>query len=174
MKKDLIKTAEDNITNYIFIIRGKKVMFDRDLAYLYGVETRALNQAVKRNRARFPVDFMFQISKKEFENLRSQFVISDPSNGGQRYLPYVFTELGIAMVSSVLKSEKAVQMNIQIMRTFTRLRQMVSNNENLADKVADMEKRYDAQIEEIIEAIEYLVEDEEEQEPKSKIGFMTD
>src|SRR4030042_6237664 len=114
---------QEIIENKILFIRGKKVMLDKDLAMLYGVETKVLNQAIKRNITRFPEDFMFQLTSEEFQNLRSQIVTS--SWGGQRYFPYAFTENGVAMLSSVLNSERAVDVNIQIMRTFTRLREML-------------------------------------------------
>ncbi len=118
-------------------------MLDRDLAELYEVETKALNQAVKRNITRFPDDFMFQLSQEEFEILRSQIVTS--SWGGHRYLPFVFTEQGVAMLSSVLNSERAVQVNIQIIRTFVQLREMLSTHKDLKRKIETMEKKYDHQ-----------------------------
>ncbi|MEI7512425.1 MAG: ORF6N domain-containing protein [Candidatus Uhrbacteria bacterium] len=122
---DLTLIPLERIENRIFIIRGKKVMLDRDIAELYGVETKVLNQAVKRNIERFPEDFMFELSLNEAESLRSQFVTSNIGRGGARYLPVVFTEQGVAMLSSVLKSKRAIQVNIQIIRTFTKLREMV-------------------------------------------------
>ena len=120
----------------IYLIRGHKVMIDVDLAELYGVPTRVLNQQVQRNRKRFPEDFMFQLNKKEAENLRSQFVISRSGHGGRRTLPYAFTEPGVAMLSSVLSSEHAIEVNILIMRAFIRLRQMLESNEELNRKFA--------------------------------------
>src|ERR1051326_1511666 len=120
----------------IYLIRGHKVMIDVDLAELYGVPTRVLNQQVQRNRKRFPEDFMFQLNKKEAENLRSQFVISSSGHGGRRTLPYAFTEPGVAMLSSVLSSEHAIEVNILIMRAFIRLRQMLESNEDLNRKFA--------------------------------------
>jgi hypothetical protein len=124
----------ERIERSILLIRGHKVMLDADLAELYGVETRALLQAVSRNQKRFPEDFMFQMSKEEYELLRSQIVISKKGRGGRRYLPYVFTEQGVAMLSSVLRSERAVQVNVEIMRAFVRLRRMLASNEELARK----------------------------------------
>ena len=115
----------ERITNKIYLMRGMKVMLDRDLAELYDVETRTLVQAIKRNKQRFPPDFMFQLSKDEFDSLRSQIVISK-GRGGRRYPPYAFTEQGVAMLSSVLNSDRAIQVNIQIMRAFTKLREMLS------------------------------------------------
>lgn len=148
---------------------GKKVMFDKDLAALYGVETRTLLQAMKRNSERFPIDFAFQITRQEFEILRSQIVISRLSHGGSRYLPFAFTEQGVAMLSSVLKSKKAVQVNIQIIRTFTKLRQILSENEKLSKKLDELEAKYDGQISEIFVALRQLLIEEEK--PKSRIGF---
>ena len=149
------------------MIRGKKVMIDQDLAVLYSVETKILIQAVKRNIKRFPEDFMFQLTKTEFINLRSQIVTS--SWGGRRYSPYAFTEQGVAMLSSVLNSERAIQVNIQIIRTFTQLRELLSTHKDLREKIENMEKKYDKQLREIFEAIKYLLT--EETKPKEPIGF---
>jgi len=124
------------IERRIYLIRGHKVMLDADLAELYGVPTRELNQQVQRNRKRFPEDFMFQLTKEEAEVLRSQFVISKLSRGGRRYLPYAFTEPGVAMLSSILNSERAIEVNITIMRVFIRLRQILETNEELNRKFA--------------------------------------
>ena len=129
----------------IFLIRGRRVMLDRDLAELYNVETRVLNQAVKRNLNRFPEDFMFQLTQAEMENWKSQIVISNKNKMGLRKAPYAFTENGVAMLSSVLGSERAVEVNIQIMRTFTRLREMLLTHKDLQKKIEDMEKKYDHQ-----------------------------
>lgn len=139
MAKDIIQSGA--IQTKIFILRGKKVMLDKDLAMLYEVETRALVQAVKRNIERFPEDFMFQLTDKEFKNLISQFVTS--SWGGTRKLPYAFTEHGILMLSSVLSSEKAVQVNIQIMRTFIKMREMLVNHQEIKDAIEEMKRDYD-------------------------------
>ncbi|MBI2605099.1 MAG: ORF6N domain-containing protein [Deltaproteobacteria bacterium] len=127
--------SSQNIGSLIFLIRGHKVMLDDDLARLYGVKTKTLNQAIKRNAKRFPPDFMFQLIEIESKNLRSQFVTSSLNYGGRRYLPYVFTELGIAMLSSVLKSEQAIQVNIAIMRTFFKLRKLLAEDATLARKI---------------------------------------
>jgi phage regulator Rha-like protein len=156
----------------ILLIRGQKVMLDRDLAELYGVETKVLLQSVKRNIKRFPADFMFQITKEEFESLRSQFVTSKEPRGGRRYMPYVFTENGVAMLSSVLKSNQAIEVNIQIMRTFTRLREMLSSNRELSKKLEDLEKKlssHDQAITGLIHAIRELAKPEVKD--KGKIGF---
>lgn len=123
--------SSEIIENKIFLIRGKKVMLDKDLANLYGVETKKLNQTVKRNKERFPEDFMFQLTNLEMLSLRSQIVTSN--RGGRRYNTFVFTEQGVAMLSSVLKSERAIRVNIQIMRTFTKIREMIVSNKNLRE-----------------------------------------
>lgn len=157
----------ESIVNKIYIFRGVKVMIDSDLAELYGVETKVLNQAVKRNIERFPTDFMFHLDKEEFDCLRSQFVTSN--RGGQRYLPNVFTEHGILMLSSVLNSVKAIQVNIQIMRTFSKLRQMLSTHEDLKKKIEEMESRYDYQFRIVFDAIKKLIADD--QKPERRIGF---
>lgn len=160
----------DKIESKILLIRGQKVMLDRDLAMLYGVPTKRLNEQVKRNIKRFPEDFMFQLNKKEFEILRSHFATS--SWGGQRYLPYVFTEQGIAMLSSVLQSEKAIEVNIAIMRIFVNIRKFVSSYEGLARKIAELEKKYDKKIYEIFKILDYLIKgDEKEGKNKKEIGF---
>ena len=131
----------ESIQSKIFVIRGKKVLIDRHLAELYGVPTKVLNQAVKRNIKRFPLDFVFELTEEEIHNLRSQIVTS--SWGGLRYKPYAFTENGVAMLSSVLNSERAIQVNIQIMRVFTKLREMLSTHEELKKKFEEWEKKYD-------------------------------
>ena len=157
------------IESKILLIRGKKVMLDQSLAELYRVETRALNQAVKRNLPRFPEDFMFQLTKKEAEALlRSQFVILKKGQH-YKYLPYVFTENGVAMLSSVLNSERAIMVNIQIMRTFTRLREILSSHEELKQKLAQMEQKYDDNFKVVFDAIRALMAPQEK--PKKKIGF---
>lgn len=152
------------------MIRGKKVMMDKNLAELYNVEAKVLNQAVKRNIARFPSDFMFHLNKQETDILRSQFVTLKSGRGQHRkYLPYVFTEQGVAMLSSVLNSERAIQMNIQIIRTFTQLRELLSTHKDLKEKIENREKKYDKQLREIFEAIKRLLT--EEIKPKNQIGF---
>ena len=128
------------IEKMIYIIRDQKVMLDSDLAELYEVDTKVLNQAVKRNLARFPQDFMFQLTSEECDFLRSQFVTSKIGRGGRRYMPYVFTENGVAMLSSVLSSEKAIQINVSIMRIFTRLRSFLMLEKDLSDRVTKLEQ----------------------------------
>lgn len=191
--KELISIPNETIISKIFFIRGKKVMFDKDLTELYGVETKVLNQTVKRNVDRFPEDFMFKLNEQEAkiwrerysksqsmtleksvstktQNLRSQSVTSSlKTYGGQRYSPVVFTEQGVAMLSSVLKSKQAVHMNIQIIRTFTKLREILSENKKLAEKIGLMEQKYDSKIGEIFRALRYLTEEKEK--PRQKIGF---
>jgi hypothetical protein len=165
-KKSLIPV--DRIEKAILLIRGQKVMLDVDLAALYGVETRVLVQAVKRNLERFPEDFMFQLSQEEFGILRSQIVTSSDW-GGRRYRPYAFTEQGVAMLSSVLRSRRAIQVNIEIMRAFIRLRQMLASHVELARKLDALEKKYDAQFKQVFEAIRQLMAPPE---PKRRpIGF---
>lgn len=157
----------EKIENKIFLIRGKKVMLDTDLAELYRVETRTLIQSIKRNIERFPEDFMFQLTKEESESLRSQSVIS--KRGGRRYLPYAFTEQGVSMLSSVLNSKQAIQVNIQIMRTFTKLREMIESHKDLRKKIEDMEFKYDQQFQIVFDAIKQLIE--EPVKSKRKVGF---
>ncbi len=134
------QSKENIIEKMIYVIREQKVMLDSDLAELYGVETRVLNQSVQRNPARFPKDFMFQLTEEEHESLRSQFVISKKGKGGRRYMPYVFTENGVAMLSSVLNSEKAILINVSIMRIFTRLRSFLMLEKDLSERVTKLEQ----------------------------------
>lgn len=151
----------ERILKSILVLRGEKVILDSDLAVLYGVETKALLQAVRRNPARFPADFMFQLDASEWSVLRSQFVTSKPGQdrrGGRRTLPFAFTEQGVAMLSSVLHSEQAILVNIAIMRAFTQLRGMLSSHADLARKVEALEKKYDQQFRGVFEAIRQLME----------------
>jgi hypothetical protein len=134
------QSKENIIEKMIYVIREQKVMLDSDLAELYGVETRVLNQSVQRNPARFPKDFMFQLTEEEHDSLRSQFVISKKGKGGRRYMPYVFTENDVAMLSSVLNSEKAILINVSIMRIFTRLRSFLMLERDLSDRVTKLEQ----------------------------------
>ena len=158
----------ETIETKIFLIRGKKVMLDTDLAKLYEVQTKVLNQSVKRNIKRFPEDFMFQLNKYERDELVTncdQFKRLKHSTS----LPYAFTEQGIAMLSTVLNSERAINVNIQIMRTFTKLREMIESHKDLKRKIEDMEKKYDKQFQIVFEAIKRLIEPEIK--PKRKVGF---
>ena len=162
--------TRETIEQKIFLIRGQKVMLDKDLAELYGIETKVLKQAVKRNIKRFPADFMFDLTKEEFKILRSQIVTS--SWGGIRYTPMAFAEQGVAMLSSVLKSDRAIQVNIQIMRVFTRMRQMLATHKELAQKLEEHEQRieqHDGEIATIFEAIHQLMTPPETS--RKKIGF---
>ena len=199
-RQDLVKTQlivipSERVISKIFLIRGKKVMTDKDLAELYGVETRILNQAVKRNIERFPADFMFQLNKQETDIWKSQIEMSDTNNlryqigtsssksqsvilksqivtsswGGRRYFPMVFTEEGVAMLSSVLQSKRAIQTNIQIIRTFTKLREMLVTNKELREKIEKLERKYDQNFKIIFQAIQSLLKNEKK--PKNPIGF---
>jgi hypothetical protein len=153
----------------IILIRGARVMFDADLAQLYGVETRALLQAVRRNPARFPPDFAFQLTPREFDDLRSRSVIPRSGWGGRRYAPWAFTEQGVAMLSSVLRSERAAHVNVEIMRAFVRLRQLVAGNAELAARLDELERRYDAQFKSVVDAIRQLMSPPPGRSPR--IGF---
>ena len=165
--KSIVTT--ETIEKRVLVIRGKKVMLDRDLAELYGVKTFALNQAVKRNIDRFPADFMFQLSDKEKKFLVSQFVIpSARSFGG--YSPYAFTEQGVAMLSSVLRSKRAIFVNIQIMRAFAKLRELLASHADLRRKIEQMESKYDYQFKVVFDAIKALVD--EPIKKKNKFGFV--
>ena len=167
-RKSGVVIPMEQIEHAIFLIRGQKVMLDSNLAELYGVATKVLIQAVKRNEDRFPDDFMFQLTEQELNILRSQIVTS--RWGGRRYPPYAFTEQGVAMLSSVLHSARAIHVNIEIMRAFVRLRQMLASNTDLARKLATLEKKYDAQFRVVFDAIRELMTPPE---PKKKrpIGF---
>lgn len=159
----------ERIEQAILLIRGQKVMLDRDLARLYGVETKALNQAVRRNLSRFPADFMSQLTPEEAERLRSQFATSNAGRGGRRYLPLAFTEQGVAMLSSVLRSKRAVQVNIEIMRAFVKLRELLATHKDLARKLEALERKYDANFKLVFDAIRQLMTPPA---PKTKrIGF---
>lgn len=172
----------ENLARFVFFIRSEKVMLDSDLATLYDVEARALNQAVARNRRRFPADFMFRLTDKEYDNIRSQFVtsgrgavhssqtvMSSRKHRGRRYRPYAFTEQGVAMLSSVLRSSRAVEVNIAIMRTFVQLRRLMDSNRDLARKIEALEKKYDEQFAVVFEAIKELITPPSP--PKKRIGF---
>ena len=159
------------IEKKILLINGQKCMLDSDLAALYGVTTKRLNEQVRRNLKRFPADFLYQLSQEEYESLRSHFATLKNSRGKHRkYMPYVFTEQGIAMLSSVLNSDRAIEVNIQIMRAFVKLREMMSSHKDLTRKLAELEKKYDGQFQIVFEAIQQLIEVEEK--PKRKIGFL--
>ena len=169
-KEDLISI--ENTETIIFLIRGEKVMLDRDLALLYGVETKILNRAVKRNLQRFPLDFMFQLTEDEAEALRCQIGTSNKGRGGRRYLPYVFTEQGVAMLSTVLSSERAITVNIGIMRAFVKLRQLAASNTELARRLDELESKYDKQFKVVFDAIRKLMATPVPR--RKEIGFVSD
>jgi hypothetical protein len=156
------------IEQAILVLRGQKVMLDADLAAMYGVETKVLVRAIRRNEERFPPDFMFQLSQQEFDNLRCRSGTSS-AWGGRRYLPYAFTEQGVAMLSTVLRSARAVQVNIEIMRAFVRLRKMLAENAELAKRLDALEKKYDEQFKGVFDAIRQLMAPPTSK--KKEIGF---
>jgi hypothetical protein len=176
MKKDSL-LPDELIINKIILLRDQKVLIDRDLAELYGVDTRTLNQAVKRNVKRFPEDFMFQMTKEEFEIWRSQIVISNRDRMGLRRPPFVFTEQGVAMLSSVLNSDRAILVNIQIMRVFTRLRALLESHKEILRKLESLEKKDIEQDEKILLIFEYLKQLEQAKQEETllrerkRIGF---
>jgi len=149
--------STERIERSILLIRGHRVLLDTHLADLYGVTTKRLNEQVRRNRSRFPGDFMFQLTQEEVESLRSQFATSNQGRGSRRYAPYAFTEQGVAMLSTVLNSERAIRVNIEIMRAFVRLRQMLTSNAQLARRLDALEKKYDAQFKVVFDAIRQLM-----------------
>jgi hypothetical protein len=169
MPKQKSLVAVEQIEKAILLIRRQKVMLDRDLAVLYEVPTRALKQAVRRNIKRFPPDFMFELTKEEFQNWRSQFVTSNRDKMGLRYKPMAFTEQGVAMLSSVLNSDRAIDVNIEIMRAFVRLRRTLAAHKDLARKLAALEEKYDEQFKVVFEAIHQLMTPPEK--TSRKIGF---
>ena len=189
----------ENLAKIVFLVRGEKVLLDTDLADLYGVEARVLNQSVARNRSRFPDDFMFQLTTEEWTTMRSQIVtssattstnssqivMSSPAHtgltsqivmsnnrGGRRTLPYAFTEQGVAMLSSVLRSQRAVEVNIAIMRTFVQLRRLMDSNRDLRLRIEAMENRYDEQFSQVFDAIKQLISEDKTRKTKRPIGFL--
>ncbi len=163
--------VQGEINSKILTLRGKQVMLDRDLAELYQVETKVLNQAVKRNIKRFPNDFMFQISEIEFENLRSQIVTSSLKHGGRRYMPFVFTEQGIYMLATVLKSDVAIDVNIAIMRTFIKLREFSKHYNALAKQLIEIDRKHEKQYKELKKALDELIASSEVVDVKV-MGFL--
>lgn len=175
MKKEKSLIPYEMIEQKIYLIRGKKVMFDSDLALLYGVETKALKRSAKRNIDRFPEDFMFQLNNEEAEASRCQF---GTLKRGQnvKYLPYVFTEQGVAMLSGVLNSKRAIEVNVQIIRTFVKLREMIIGNKELRLKMEDMERKYDKRFKVVFDTLRSLIKDNKKEiliEKKEAIGFKT-
>jgi hypothetical protein len=181
----------ENLAQLVFLVRGEKVLLDADLAMLYGVETGALNRAVKRNMERFPADFMLQLTPEEWEDLKCQIGISSPpaagkaqklgairsqvaagAHGGRRAIPYAFTEQGVAMLSSVLRSQRAVEVNIAIMRTFVQLRRLMDSNRDLARRIEAMETRYDEQFSQVFDAIKQLIAEDKTRKAKPPMGFL--
>jgi hypothetical protein len=160
----------EQIERQILLIRGHKALLDAHLAALYGVTTKRLNEQVRRNRSRFLGDFMFQLTSEEIESLRSQLATSKQGRGGRRYAPYAFTEQGVAMLSTVLNSERAIRVNIEIMRAFVRLRQILASNAQLARRLDALEKKYDAQFKVVFDAIRHMMAPPEPS--KRKIGFL--
>ncbi len=179
-----ITPKPENLASMVLSIRGEKVLLDTDLADLYGVATKVLNQAVKRNLDRFPVDFMFQLTPEEWERMRAQIVTASPGKTAMRSqivtasrrnvgaLPYVFTEQGIAMLSSVLRSQRAVEVNIAIMRTFVQLRRLMDSNRDLARRIDALESRYDEQFSQVFDAIKQLIAEDKTRKAKPPIGFL--
>ncbi|WP_343696172.1 ORF6N domain-containing protein [Flavobacterium sp.] len=166
--------SEETISNKIYFIRGQKVMLDRDLALLYGIETKRLKEQVKRNLNRFPIDFMFQLTKIEFENWRSQFATSNSEKMGLRHTPMAFTEHGVLMLSSILKSDKAIQTNIQIMRIFTKVRQMLLDTTEIKVDILQIQKKlenHDKNIELVFSYLDELTEKKENEPERVKIGY---
>lgn len=178
-KEKVVVYTDENIINRIYLVRGKKVMIDRELAELYGVETRMLNQAVRRNTKRFPEDFMFQMTYEELEEWKSQIVISNKEKMGLRKPPLVFTEQGVAMLSSVLNSDTAIMVNIQIIRIFTKMREMLVTHKEILVKLDELERKGVESDEKFMLIFEYLKQFEEakqqqlEQANRKRIGFKT-
>ena len=169
MRRKSVAASRERILRSIIMVRGQKVILDRNIAELYEVPTGALIQAVKRNAARFPSDFMFQLSAREFKNLRSQFVISSLW-GGRRTAPYAFTEQGVAMLSSVLRSRRAIAVNVEIMRAFVRLREMIGEYAQLRRRIDELEQRADGQFEVVFDAIRALMDSETK--PRRTVGYL--
>ncbi|MGC4101294.1 ORF6N domain-containing protein [Ferruginibacter sp.] len=171
-KSAVTKVTEEKIVEKVYWIRGMKVMLDKDLAEMYGVEVKVLNQAVKRRIQRFPDDFMFQLTEEEWNSLRSQFVTSKKGRGGTRYFPFAFTEQGVAMLSSVLNSDTAIEVNIQIIRVFTKMKALLFDNKELWHKIEKIERhlvQHDEEIKTIFEYLKKLLI--QENKPRKAIGF---
>ncbi|MBI9069748.1 MAG: ORF6N domain-containing protein [Salinivirgaceae bacterium] len=176
-KNSIIMLPDEVVMTKIFIVRGQKVMIDRDLAELYGVETRVLKQTVRRNIERFPEDFMFEMSKEEFVNWRSQFVTSNSDKQGLRYAPFCFTEQGVTMLSCTLNSKRAIQLNIQIVRIFTKIREVLTDTLSLKIDIEDIKKKLENQdknIELVFTYLDKLMEKHENRTPRKRIGFKKD
>jgi phage regulator Rha-like protein len=182
MKREMVTYSSVDITTLIVTVRGKRVILDRDLAALYGVPTFRFNEAVKRNRSRFPEDFMFQLTRDEVVSLTSQFAMSKSRRGGRRTLPYAFTEHGTVMAANILRSERAIQMSVFVVRAFIRMRQMLIEQRGLARKLAELEKELTARLDvhetaitEVLQQIMQLLSAPPEPEPpKKRIGFLVE
>ena len=175
-ENESVLILDERIMDKIFLIRDQKVMLDRDLAELYGVETKRLKEAVKRNLFRFPEDFMFELTKEEFDNWRTQFATSNSDRMGLRYSPMVFTEHGVLMLSSVLNSKKGIAVNIQIMRIFTRIRQMLTDTLGLKLEIEDIKNKVqnqDKNIELVFSYLDELITRQEEKPERKRIGYNT-
>lgn len=157
MTKSLTRVAAEPIENMIILVRNQRAILDSDLAVLYGVSTMRLNEQIKRNKRRFPADFMFRLTKEEWDSLISQFAISKAQRGGRRKLPYVFTEHGAIMAANVLSNERAIEVSVQVVRAFVRLRQLLASNSELVQKLSDLEKKYDHQFKIVFDAIRQLM-----------------
>lgn len=172
MMKNKIVRVEAEIISKIYEVRGQKVMLDRDLAEMYGVETKRLKEAVRRNKVRFPVDFMFEMTAKEFEHWRSQYVTSNEDRKGLRYAPFCFTEQGVTMLSCVLSSKRAIEVNIRIIRVFTKMKEMLLTHKDILLKIEEIEKRvsgHDKKINEIFQYLRQLIE--KPNPPRKRIGY---
>ena len=164
----------DVIQHKIYTIRNQKVLLDFDLALLYAVETRVLKQAVRRNLKRFPADFMFELTREEYNSLRSQTVILEGKGKHSKYVPFAFTEQGISMLSSILRSDAAIHINISIIRAFVQLRKLVLSHSEISQKLIEIEKKYDTQFKSIYEALDYLLKKDKkelQQKERNKIGY---
>ncbi len=169
--------SDDSVINKIYLVRNHKVMLDSDLSELYGVETKVLNQALKRNLDRFPEDFMFQLNVEEWESLRSQFVTSNKSRGGRTYLPNVFTEHGVLMLSSILNSSQAIQVNIQIVRIFSRLRNMLNEQSDFKMEISEIKKQlsnHDKSIALVFNYVDELLQHKNNPVKRKRIGYKSD
>ena len=164
-EKTLVRISPQVIERKIFVVRGQRVLLDFDLARLYGISTKTLNQGLKRNRDRFPEDFAYQLTKQEFTDLTSQIAISRIGRGGRRKRPWVFTEQGVAMLSSVLNSQVAISVNIQIIRTFVNLRRMITSRQEMWLRIDEMEKKYDKQFQVVFKAIKLLLDHKPKDDP---------
>lgn len=177
MKEEKLIIPDEIISNKIYLIRNQKVMLDRDLAELYQVETKRLKESVRRNIDRFPADFMFELTKDEFENWRTHFATSNSDKMGLRYAPMVFTEQGVAMLSSVLRSDRAIAVNIKIIRIFTKMRDLLSDNLSLRLEIEGIKKKltnHDKNIELVFSYLDELVEKKEEKKIRTQIGYKKD